>query len=337
MILQQSAKQLRHFAASGAALGSARSTAHLPNFRFSSAVSTVTSTVSLVTTGPNSLILPKSFLSGSIAGFLGCMVGGVGGSFLMVPLLSSRGLVTRLSRPQAHGTSLVVVAATSIAGTIAFADDVDYEAAVTISLAGLMTARAGTIAASRFSSIILRRALGVFLLSVAPILPTLAYLEKAKQKENNENIMLTRDGISNIGMTATMATIVSVSSATPQPSTMQRVFIPASIGASAGLLAGLLGIGSGAVVVPALSWLTDKNHREILGTSLGALVFPAVTGTVSHYARGTIAMRVAPALAVGALAGGLAGGTLAKLVEEDTLKNFFGSWTAILGIGAWLL
>lgn len=123
----------------------------------------------------------------------------------------------------------------------------------------------------------------------------------------------------------------------PSPDFSQRFLVPACIGCCSGFLAGLFGLGSGAMVVPALSLFTEKSHKEVLGTSLCALVFPAVTGTATHFARGTLSMRVAPALAVGTFVGGLCGGSFAKSADEQDLKTLFAGWTAVLGVGALLL
>ncbi|VEU39705.1 unnamed protein product [Pseudo-nitzschia multistriata] len=47
-----------------------------------------------------------------------------------------------------------------------------------------------------------------------------------------------------------------------------RYIVPAGIGCCSGFLAGVFGVGGGAVVVPALSFFTDMDHYQALGTSL---------------------------------------------------------------------
>lgn len=264
----------------------------------------------------------KSLLLGGAAGLAGTLVGGVGGSFMMVPLLTSRRLIARLPAPQAHATSLVAVAATGISGTMVLAEDVDYEAAAIISVCGLLTASAGRITATRFSPVTLRKALGAFLFCVAPVLPFTHYCGPSDTVRKKLDEVATMNGA--------LATTALAS----DESCIGRVLVPVGIGTCSGFLAGLFGVGSGAMVVPALSLLTDKNHREILGTSLCALVFPAITGTMAQFARGTVAMRVAPALAAGAFAGGVCGGTLVKTAKEKDLKNLFCGWTIFLGMFA---
>lgn len=91
-------------------------------------------------------------------------------------------------------------------------------------------------------------------------------------------------------------------------------------------------ITQGAVVVPALSLATDMNHHQALGTSLCAMVLPAMVGTATHYGRGNVAMAAAPALAAGAFAGAYLGGKLGLAVPEDRLKYGFSGLMVVLGL-----
>jgi uncharacterized protein len=88
----------------------------------------------------------------------------------------------------------------------------------------------------------------------------------------------------------------------------------------------------GAVVVPALSLTMDMDHYEALGTSLCAMVLPAVVGTATHYGRGNVVMGVAPGLALGAFAGAYLGGRLALSIPEDNLKYGFSGLMVALGL-----
>ena len=112
--------------------------------------------------------LPKAFCIGSFAGVLGSLAG-MGGGFVMIPLMTSS--LLKLSQHQAHGTSLFAVAATGIAGAMGYSGQVDLEAAVAISISGMVMARAGAGMTAKMSERTLRRALGVFMLLVAPMLP----------------------------------------------------------------------------------------------------------------------------------------------------------------------
>lgn len=93
----------------------------------------------------------------------------MGGGFVAIPMMTHFGV----SQHTAHGTSLVGVLATGGAGAAAYgiAGQIDPLAAVLIASTGALTARLGAITASRLDAKVLKRLLGAFMLSVAPIIP----------------------------------------------------------------------------------------------------------------------------------------------------------------------
>lgn len=99
----------------------------------------------------------------------------------MIPMMTS-GLL-KLTQHQAHGTSLFAVAATGIAGALGYAGEVQMEAATAIAACGMVSARLGAATTTKMSEKTLKRALGVFMLMVAPIVPAKAYFV---QQSNNK-------------------------------------------------------------------------------------------------------------------------------------------------------
>ncbi len=107
-----------------------------------------------------------------------------------------------------------------------------------------------------------------------------------------------------------------------------------AIGFVAGAVAGMLGVGGGALFVPALVVLQDLGQLEAQATSLLAIVPVALVGAwrQAHYGN----LRVREGLVVGALAagGGVAGVVLANALPERALEIAFG--LLLLGIAAQL-
>lgn len=259
---------------------------------------------------PNAL--PKAFAIGSLAGVCGSLAG-MGGGFVMIPLMTSSRLLG-LSQHQAHGTSLFAVAATGVAGALGYQGQVQYDAAAAIAACGIVTAGFGASVTTRISAVHLKKALGVFMIMVAPLVPLKRYLHQED------------DSAMNSSSPDTTTTVPE------EKSWPQRLVPPAMIGLGSGFLAGLFGVGGGAVVVPMLTMCTDLNHYQALGTSLCAMAFPAISGTLTHYRKGNVAMRVAPALAAGAFCGGYLGGRIGLQVNEDSLRWGFSGLMLTLGI-----
>lgn len=98
------------------------------------------------------------------------------------------------------------------------------------------------------------------------------------------------------------------------------------LGAAAGFLAGLLGIGGGLVVVAALVWLLPAHGvpapilmQVALATALGGIVFTAISSTWAHWRRGAIRWPLVAWLAPGLVIGGLVGAWLATMLPSRFL------------------
>jgi uncharacterized membrane protein YfcA len=100
--------------------------------------------------------------------------------------------------------------------------------------------------------------------------------------------------------------------------------IAAAAGIFGGILAGLLGVGGGIVIVPALYLSLSSigmdpavTMQVAVGTSLATIVFTSLSSGFGHYRRGALDMDLlklwAPSLLVGVVAGALLGGYVSGL------------------------
>lgn len=101
----------------------------------------------------------------------------------------------------------------------------------------------------------------------------------------------------------------------------------ALIGALAGVFAGLLGIGGGALFVPALTLFAGLGQVEAEATSLLAIVPVAIVGTWRQRAYGNVRDRDALLLGVLASAGAVGGVVVANAVPERALELLFAALT----------
>mmetsp|Transcript_21717 Transcript_21717/g.36955 ORF Transcript_21717/g.36955 Transcript_21717/m.36955 type:complete len:342 (-) Transcript_21717:1099-2124(-) len=289
----------------------------------------------------------KSFSIGSLAGMLGSLAG-MGGGFVMIPMMTaSRGL--RLTQHQAHGTSLFAVGSTGLFGALAYGiktgeegedDDivnnstdskmpqqqglVELDIALALTATAMVTARFGAIASSKMSERSLKRALGAFMLFIAPLVPGKKYLDD--WLEGNDKVSSDKQ----------VQTQIIDTSVAQQPSNLERLLPASFIGTFSGFLSGMFGVGGGAIVVPSLVLSTDMSHHAALGTSLCAMVLPAMVGVLTHANKGNVAWRVAPSLALGSAVGAYIGGKEIGLhLEEDVLRGGFGVLMLVLGARTW--
>src|ERR1700733_5002991 len=96
------------------------------------------------------------------------------------------------------------------------------------------------------------------------------------------------------------------------------------IGLVAGMLSGLVGIGGGIIIVPALVLFLGFSQHEAQGTSLGILLLPAgIFAVINYYKKGFIDIRIVLIVFTGFLIGGFLGSKMALSFSEATLKKIF--------------
>ena len=95
------------------------------------------------------------------------------------------------------------------------------------------------------------------------------------------------------------------------------------IGLAAGVVAGLLGVGGGALFVPALTLGLGLSQIDAEATSLLAIIPVALVGAWRQHGRGNVDVRTGLVLGVLALGGAAAGVVLANTVPERALEVGF--------------
>lgn len=107
----------------------------------------------------------------------------------------------------------------------------------------------------------------------------------------------------------------------------------ALIGAVAGVLSGLLGIGGGVVIMPALIYLAGFDQHRATGTSLAVLLPPIGVGAaIEYYRHGAVDVRAAAVIAVGVIVFAWLSALVANRVPGDYLRLLFGIF--IVGLGS---
>jgi uncharacterized protein len=97
------------------------------------------------------------------------------------------------------------------------------------------------------------------------------------------------------------------------------------LGLAAGALSGVLGIGGGIIVVPALALLLGMSQHAAQGTTLAMMVPPiGLLAAWTYYKHGFVDLKIATLLCLGFFIGGLLGAQLGTAIPSTVLKRIFG-------------
>lgn len=110
----------------------------------------------------------------------------------------------------------------------------------------------------------------------------------------------------------------------PHKMTTQVIITLLLVGLFSGVLSGLVGVGGGIVIVPALVFFLGFTQQEAQGTSLGLLLLPVgILAVMNYYKKGYIDVNVIGIMALSFVVGGWLGSKLAVSIPEITVKRIF--------------
>lgn len=106
---------------------------------------------------------------------------------------------------------------------------------------------------------------------------------------------------------------------------MEAIFILLILGMVAGVLSGMVGIGGGIVIVPALVYFLGYTQHQAQGTVLFMFLLPiGILGVFNYYNAGHIEFKTAFIIASTFVVGSYFGSKISIAVDQATLKKVFG-------------
>jgi uncharacterized membrane protein YfcA/uncharacterized membrane protein len=251
------------------------------------------------------------FVGSILAGFLGSLVG-LGGGILIVPMLT---IFFGLPIAFASGVSIIAVIATSSGASAAFSREklANVRIGVFLALATTIGAISGAFLAGLLTPDVLGVLFGIILLiSVAPI------IFKIKE-ELPQGIKSDR-----------LAKWLQLGSAYTDPRLGQQVnyevthTLPGlAMMFGAGLISGLLGIGSGVFKVIALETIMKLPVKVSTSTSSLMIGFTAAASAAIYFSRGEITPLIAAPVALGILLGAMSGARVLPHLSNRFLRMIF--------------
>lgn len=237
----------------------------------------------------------KYIFIGLLAGLLSGLFG-VGGGTVIVPLLV---LLCGFDQRLAAGTSLAAILPTAVVGVISYAiaGSVSWLAALLLAVGAVAGAQIGTWLLPRLPVRALQWGFVAFLVVVIV---------------NLFLVIPSRDVELVIGWETGAALL--------------------AVGVVTGTLAGLLGVGGGVVVVPALILLFDASDLVAKGTSLLMMVPTALSGTIGNVKRKNVDLRAAAWIAGGSCVTTVLGANLARILDPQIATPLFAVFLTVIAI-----
>ncbi|MDT0158411.1 sulfite exporter TauE/SafE family protein [Microbacterium sp. ARD32] len=240
-----------------------------------------------ITRGPRAYV--GFVLIGLAAGLLSGLFG-VGGGTVIVPLLV---LLLRFDQRRAAGTSLAAIVPTAAVGVISYAlsGSVAWVAALILAAGAVAGAQIGSRLMPRVSQRALRWGFVVFLLIVLVSLFV---------------IIPSRESTFELGWANGIGMLL--------------------VGVVTGVVAGLIGVGGGVIVVPALMIVFGTSDLVAKGTSLMMMIPTAVSGTIGNLRHRNVELLGAAIIGVSACTMTALGAWLATLIDPTTGNVLFAAY-----------
>jgi uncharacterized membrane protein YfcA len=104
------------------------------------------------------------------------------------------------------------------------------------------------------------------------------------------------------------------------------------IGIIAGVFSGMVGLGGGIVIIPALIYFLGLSQHEAQGTSLALMLPPiGLMAAINYYKAGALNLQYAAVIAVAFFIGGYFGSKLALGISENVIRKVFAVSVILLG------
>ena len=273
--------------------------------------------------GPMYVYLPiaevsvNAFLLLGLGGIVGVLSGmfGVGGGFLMTPLLFFIGIPPAV----AVATEANQIVASSFSGVLAHVKrrTVDFKMGGVLLIGGLIGAGIGVFIFNYLKGLgqvdLLVKLCYVLFLG---IIGSLMFVESLRALSNVKGV-----GISKPCHKRTWIHALPIKMRFRVSGLYISVIPPISIGILVGVLAAIMGVGGGFIMVPAMIYLLGMPTKVVVGTSLFQIIFVTAFTTMLHATTNyTVDMVLAVLLLVGGVIGAQFGTMIGAKLKAEQLR-----------------
>jgi len=105
------------------------------------------------------------------------------------------------------------------------------------------------------------------------------------------------------------------------------------LGFGAGIFSGFLGLGGGAVIIPALVLLFGFSQHQAQGTTLAMMIPPiGLLAAIKYYTQGNVKINAAALMCLGFFVGGFLGAQFVHKIPDPLLKKSFGVFLLFISL-----
>jgi uncharacterized membrane protein YfcA len=114
---------------------------------------------------------------------------------------------------------------------------------------------------------------------------------------------------------------------------INTIIILIIIGFASGVLGGLVGVGGGIIIVPALVFILGFSQLDAQGTSLALIMFPVgLLAVIQYYKQGHVNFNIVFLLAIGFVIGSFLGSKISLSIPQQTVKRIFAILMLVIAI-----
>ncbi len=237
-------------------------------------------------------VLVAGLAAGALSGLFG-----VGGGILIVPALV---LILHMPQRLAHGTSLAAIVPIALTGLLGYAIESKVDWSIGLCLA-IGSAGIGAVIGTHLLHVVSTRLLAIVF--------ALLLLVTA--------LRLVLDHSDAVGR---------------EPLTGWVVLALVAVGTVAGILAGMLGVGGGVILIPAMIVLFSLPSAVAKGTSLAVILPTAVVGTLRNLRRANADLRVAGVVGVSGMVAAFAVSRVSVGLDDRVSNNLFAVLLVVMAV-----
>jgi len=265
------------------------------------------------------------FFIGILSGFFG-----VGGGFLLVPLLN---MIFNIPYNIAVGSSLLQMVGTSAASSLKHRGygNIDYKLAGFVAIGSILGVELGArilmqlknLGTITFNSSAISKMdfwINIIYIILLFLVGTFMFLESKNAKKKAPQGGMVESQISQKIRNTKISPLISLPTSKIESISIWNLIF---IGFGVGILSGLLGVGGGFIISPTLIYILGVPTSVAIGTGLFQIIFTSAYGAMTHLIKGNIDFKLVACILTGSIIGSQLGAVFHNKTRGAHVRYYF--------------